>query len=84
MVVLPRCRGRSQHAAPQCASSWQGAEAVSYTHLDVYKRQPPEGAPTVFRAFIAGHAVRLDEPQLAGLRKRVLRGFAVPAGTRLS
>ncbi len=38
--------------------------------------RPPEGAPTVFRAFIAGHAVRLDEPRLAGLRKRVLRGHA--------
>jgi DNA helicase IV len=33
----------------------------------------PEGAPSSFRAFVAGHAVRLDQPELDRLRQRVLR-----------
>ncbi|MFQ6171274.1 HelD family protein [Oryzobacter sp. R7] len=34
----------------------------------------PEGAPREFRAFVAGHAVRLDEPVLRRVRSEVLRG----------
>nr|HPK66675.1 hypothetical protein [Thermoanaerobaculia bacterium] len=34
----------------------------------------PAGSPTTFRAFIAGHAVRLDEPVLRRVRSDVLRG----------
>jgi DNA helicase IV len=35
--------------------------------------EPPEGAPETFRAFVAGHAVRLDEPDLRRVRRLVLR-----------
>jgi RecA/RadA recombinase len=35
--------------------------------------RPPAGAPTQFRAFVAGHAIRLDEPTLRDIRRRVLR-----------
>ncbi len=35
--------------------------------------RPPVGAPDTFRAFIAGHAVRLDEPALRRVRSDVLR-----------
>jgi hypothetical protein len=36
--------------------------------------RPPAGAPTVLRAFVAGHAVRLDEHALRRVRSEVLRG----------
>ncbi len=36
-------------------------------------RQALPGAPTQLRTFVAGHAVRLTEDQLAGVRDRVLR-----------
>jgi len=36
--------------------------------------RPPAGAPGVFRAFIAGHAVRLDDQALRRVRSEVLRG----------
>ena len=36
--------------------------------------RPPEGSPSVFRAFVAGHAVRLDEHALRRVRSEVLRG----------
>ena len=35
--------------------------------------RPPAGAPHVFRAFIAGHAVRLDDQALRRVRSEVLR-----------
>ena len=35
--------------------------------------RPPAGAPGVFRAFIAGHAVRLDDQALRRVRSEVLR-----------
>jgi RecA/RadA recombinase len=35
--------------------------------------RPPAGAPTTFRAFVAGHAVRLDEEVLRRVRSQVLR-----------
>lgn len=35
--------------------------------------RPPEGAPSTFRAFVAGHAVRLDEDVLRRVRSSVLR-----------
>src|SRR6185436_19418773 len=35
--------------------------------------RPPAGAPGVFRAFIAGHAVRLDDTALRRVRSEVLR-----------
>ncbi|EAP98419.1 putative helicase protein [Janibacter sp. HTCC2649] len=35
--------------------------------------RPPEGAPTQLRAFINGHAVRLDEAVLHRIRRQVLR-----------
>jgi RecA/RadA recombinase len=35
--------------------------------------EPPEGAPSTFRAFIAGHAVRLGEQDLRRVRRQVLR-----------
>ena len=41
----------------------------------------PEGAPATLRAFIAGHAVRIDEAQLQGLRRRVLRTHQHNHGT---
>lgn len=36
--------------------------------------RPPVGAPTTFRAFVSGHAVRLDEDALRRVRAEVLRG----------
>ena len=35
--------------------------------------RPPAGAPNVFRSFIAGHAVRLDDTALRRVRSEVLR-----------
>ncbi len=35
--------------------------------------RPPQGAPTRLRAFVAGHAVRLDEEVLRRVRSQVLR-----------
>ena len=43
--------------------------------------RPPVGAPASFRAFIAGHAVRLDEPALRRVRSDVLRGHQHNLGT---
>ena len=42
---------------------------------------PPVGAPSTFRAFVAGHAVRLDEHVLRRVRSEVLRGHQHNAGT---
>ncbi len=36
--------------------------------------RPPAGAPTTFRAFVGGHAVRLDDHALRRIRSDVLRG----------
>ncbi|GAA1139469.1 HelD family protein [Ornithinicoccus hortensis] len=36
-------------------------------------REPIPGAPDTLRVFVAGHAVRLDPPQLASVRRQVLR-----------
>ncbi|MBM6404465.1 AAA family ATPase [Phycicoccus sp. CSK15P-2] len=36
--------------------------------------RPPAGAPTAFRAFVSGHAVRLDQEVLRRVRAEVLRG----------
>lgn len=36
-------------------------------------KEPVPDAPTVLRAFIAGHAIRLDPPQLERARRQVLR-----------
>ena len=41
----------------------------------------PEGAPTRFRAFVAGHAVSLDEAVLRRVRSAVLRGTPHNLGT---
>ena len=40
--VDPITRARARRRALQAVYAWQmsGGEAVSYTHLDVYKRQP--------------------------------------------
>ncbi|KGN36191.1 HelD family protein [Knoellia subterranea] len=35
--------------------------------------RPPEGAPSELRAFINGHAVRLDSGVLSGIRRHILR-----------
>jgi hypothetical protein len=43
--------------------------------------RPPAGAPTLFRAFVGGHAIRLDPPVLADLRRRVLRTHQHNLGT---
>ena len=43
--------------------------------------EPPVGAPAVLRAFIAGHAVRLDEPELRRVRRQVLRSHQHNLGT---
>ena len=43
--------------------------------------RPPVGAPASFRAFIAGHAVRLDEPALRRVRSDVLRSHQHNLGT---
>ncbi|MBR7744663.1 AAA family ATPase [Phycicoccus sp. BSK3Z-2] len=37
-------------------------------------QDPPAGSPTTFRAFVAGHAVRVDHEQLLRVRREVLRG----------
>ena len=42
---------------------------------------PPTGAPSTFRAFVAGHAVRLDEHVLRRVRSEVLRGHQHNLGT---
>lgn len=36
-------------------------------------KEPAPDAPTVLRAFVAGHAIRLDQPQLDRARRQVLR-----------
>ncbi len=43
--------------------------------------RPPAGAPNVFRAFIAGHAVRLDDQALRRVRSEVLRNHQHNLGT---
>ncbi|HYN30946.1 MAG TPA: UvrD-helicase domain-containing protein [Dermatophilaceae bacterium] len=44
-------------------------------------RQAPEGSPTTFRAFVAGHAVRLEPADLERVRGQVLRGHQHNLGT---
>ena len=43
--------------------------------------RPPAGAPSVFRAFVAGHAVRLDDQVLRRVRSEVLRSHQHNLGT---
>ena len=43
--------------------------------------RPPEGAPHQFRAFVAGHAIRLDSGVLTRLRREVLRSHQHNAAT---
>ena len=42
---------------------------------------PPAGAPSTFRSFVAGHAVRLDEHHLRRVRSEVLRNHQHNLGT---
>ena len=50
------------------ASGWYYAEAVSYTHLDVYKRQPVEDMK---KAYELGSYINLDDATMVEFLERV-------------